>query len=139
MKLTDKNTGYILMNAQTQSEWDTCTHALLSFTPTDVEKWKKYAQTAKNLKEENPDFANLSFYESVDFLNLGDDILPEEVGWSFVELEEGENNWDQEELPEQRLDTHMMKVYSSGCIQFTAYGKHTSEEFWTTHLKVESL
>lgn len=47
--------------------------------------------------------------------------------WVFVEL-------DQEEtftVPENSLDCYRLILSANGIGQYRAYGKHTSEEFWT--------
>ncbi len=63
-------------------------------------------------------------------------ISSEEIGIDLFEDYE-----DQPEgltPPESRLDCHMAKI-SEKYIRFSAYGKHTGEEFWTSGILIESL
>ena len=51
---------------------------------------------------------------------------------------------DNEELetlsvPENRLDCYRLVVYKTGTAMYKAYGKHTSEEFYTEEFSLQQL
>lgn len=143
MKTTDKNTAYILLKANTNSEWDNCEFAIVHVS----DEWKK--EQAKRLElvkplEDDYHFLSMNFYDTaVDFYRTGEDGQPdieEMLGgkeWVFVELK----NEEQETftIPENRLDCHRLAVRANGTAYYTAYGKHTSEEFWTEQLDLNIL
>ncbi len=41
--------------------------------------------------------------------------------------------------PENRLDCYRLSVYRNGNANYKAYGKHTSEEFWTEDFLLTEL
>lgn len=143
MESTTNNTGYVLIKARTNSEWDTCEFAIVHIT----EDWKK--EQAKRLEAVQPfagdySFQSLNYYDTaVDFYKAGADDHPdieallEGKEWAFVALLEGEQ--ENLAIPENRLDCYRLVVYGSGNAVYKAYGKHTSEEFWTEEFSLAQL
>lgn len=135
MKISDKPTGYILIKANTDSEWDCCDFALIHLS----EKWKELqAERLKAVKPfaDNYSFSSMNFYDSsVEFFRVGDEEEPEtekllaDKDWTFVELDNDET--DRLVPPENRLDCYRLVIYRDGDAKYEAYGKYTSEEFWT--------
>ena len=41
--------------------------------------------------------------------------------------------------PESSLDCYKMVLYKNGDAKYTAYGKHTDEEFWTADLPLRKI
>lgn len=143
MKISDKPTEHILIKARTNSEWDCCEFALIYLS----EKWQQ--QQAKRLNVVKPfendySFHSIRFYDaSVNFYQSGDDGEPgiEELladrDWSFVEIDEDEQN----ELtpPENSLYCYTLEIHRDGNARYKAYGKHTDEEFWTNEIPLQQL
>ncbi len=140
MKATSQPTDYILTHAYCNSDWDECQFALIHCTAECKNQIKLRLQTLKNIENEIG-FASLNFYDtSVDFYRTDEDEQPYihallgEKDWTFVELDE-----DKQEkylIPENRLDTYRISLYRNGTAQFTANGKNTNEEFWTSEFSV---
>jgi len=143
MKSAINNTGYMLIKARTNSEWDNCEFAIVYIT----EDWIK--EQTKRLEAVNPfagdySFQSLNYYDSaVDFYITGENDQPDIEAllagkeWVFVEL-----TGDEQEafaVPENRLNCYRLKVYGSGNAQYCAYGKHTGEEFWTGEFSLTEL
>lgn len=81
MKLSSTPTEYILVRANSQSEWDCCDFAIITCDDSWKEAIKKKLEAAKSFKA--PDsFISFKFYDnSVDFYQSKDEeaeILPEE-------------------------------------------------------------
>lgn len=143
MKTTQKQTGYILLKAGTNSEWDNCDFAIIHIT----EEWKQELQ--KRLEAVKPfegdyNFSSLNYYDSaVDFYKQDDEDNPDfeklltEKQWVYVELDEGE----QEKLtvPENRLECYRMVIYANRRACYQAYGKHTGEKFWTEEFNLNAI
>ncbi|WP_447951660.1 hypothetical protein [Chryseobacterium koreense] len=143
MKLSDKSTAHILVKANTNSEWDNCEFAIIHIS----EEWKQ--EQAKRLAlvkplEGNLYFCSMNYYDTaVDFYRTGENDNPniEELlngkEWVFVELDEQEQ--EAFTVPENRLDCYRLVLRSNGTGYYTAYGKHTSEEFWTEEFLLTQL
>lgn len=144
MKLTNKRTNTILVNAQVCSEWDYCNAALIEdIDEKTIEKWKKYNKIATELKNSGTySFYYLSIWEVCTFLNLDEDRegyerIPEDRDWSYV-TDVTKEEID-EQRPEQRIDGLQLKFYGNGEMCFIGYGKHTSEEFWSSEIHLDNL
>ena len=143
MKLSEKPTAFLLVKAYTNSEWDTCDFAIVHLS----EDWKK--QQAKKLEAVKPfaedyNFQSLNYYDTaIDFYRIGEDEQPdiEELlagkEWVFVELDKDEQ--ETFTVPENSLDCYRLVVYKNGNAIYKAYGKHTSEEFWTEEFGLKTL
>lgn len=143
MKLSDKPTAHLLLKAGTNSEWDNCSFAIVHIT----EDWKKEQQ--KRLEMVKP-FAedyflqSLNYYDTaVDFYTADEDDNPDLYKWLenkpmvFVEVDKDE--LETLSVPENRLDCYRLVMYKTGTAMYKAYGKHTSEEFWTEEFPLTSL
>ncbi|MDR1501202.1 MAG: hypothetical protein LBT43_01935 [Prevotella sp.] len=76
----------------------------------------------------------MEFYQSKDDEA---EILSTEKEWEFVEL-----NKDEEESfgkPETRLEQSFLILYKDGSGFYKAYGKYTSEEFYTATFPVGKI
>ena len=143
MKLSDKATINILVKANTNSEWDNCEFAIIHLS----EQWKKeQAQRLEYVKplQGNYNFCSMNFYDTaVDFYRTGEKDQPDIENllagkeWVFVELENGEQ--ETFTIPENRLDCYRLVLRANGTAYYTAYGKHTSEEFWTEEFSLHQL
>jgi len=141
MKTTDKATAYLLVKANTNSEWDSCEFAIVHIP----DEWKR--EQAKRLEAVKPfaedyNFQSLSYYDTtVEFYRTGEDDQPDiekllaGKDWVFVEMD-GQEAFT---TPENRLDCYRLSVYRNGNANYKAYGKHTSEEFWTEDFLLTEL
>lgn len=139
MKLSDKATAHILVKANTNSEWDNCEFAIVHFSEEWIKEQANRLELVKPLQG-NYHFSSMNFYDTaVDFYSTGEDEQPDiekmlaDKEWVFVELD----NEEQETfpIPENRLSCYSLVLRASG----TAYGKHTSEEFWTEEIDLNIL
>lgn len=143
MKPSDKPTAHLLVKAHTDSEWDNCEFAIIHLS----EEWKqKQAQRLGYVKplQGNNSFGSMNFYDTaVDFYRAGEEDQPDMEKmlagkeWVFVELENGEP--ETFTVPENRLDCYRLVLRTNGTAYYTAYGKHTSEEFWTEEFSLHQL
>ena len=143
MQLSETPTDHILVRARTDSEWDSCDFAIISIS----EGWRKVQ--LERLEAITPFANDLSFFSlhffdgAADFYQPGDDGLPDidellgDNEWAFVELTQEEQ--DNLTPPESALDCYEMVLYKDGDAKYTAYGKYTSEEFWTTELPLRKI
>ncbi len=143
MKLSDNATAHILVKATTNSEWDNCEFAIVHLS----QEWKK--EQAKRLEAVKPfaedfNFQSLNYYDTaVEFYRTGEEDQPNietllaGKEWVFVELNEEEQ--ETFTVPENRLDCYRLVVHRNGNATYKAYGKHTSEEFWTEEFSLSQL
>lgn len=139
MKISQQPTNHILVKAYCQSEWDNCDFAIIACYGGWKERMQKRIDVARLFDNDDDLFSfrysdyNAGFYVSKD--GQPEDLLSEienGAGWVFVELEQGEE--DEFQTPESRLDCHMLNLYIDGTGAYTAYGKHTGEEYYTESL-----
>lgn len=124
-------TSRIIVKAFTGSEWDCCNYAVVRLP--DEGLIEKILEGLKHFPDD--DLSGVEYYyPAVDYLNLDDDVLDEDFAFLDDDVDVGILP-----TPEQRIDTQMFKVYKSGGIKFSGYGKHTSEEFWTECILLSHL
>lgn len=143
MKRSDKPTGQILLKAYTNSEWDDCEFAIINLSEEWKNEQKERLEYTSPLKEDWY-FSSIDFYDgSVDFYRSGNDDflnvneLLEGRDWSFVEL-------NSEEItaflpPENSMDSYRISLRGNGSAFYTAYGKHTGEQFWTADFLLNTI
>lgn len=143
MIVSAKATEYILVKANTNSEWDYCEFAIVPLS----EQWKK--EQTKRIELVTPlkgdfYFQSMAFYDTaVVFYMTAEDQQPnieEMLGdkeWVFVELEIRE--LETFTVLESHLDCYRLVLYSDGTAYYTAYGKYTGEEFWTEQFSLHQL
>ncbi|MDY5823619.1 MAG: hypothetical protein SPJ99_02005 [Candidatus Coprenecus sp.] len=135
MKRTEKATDTILVKAYTNSEWDRCDFAIVHCG----EAWKNLIRKRMEAIQpiaEDSELCSVRYYDaSVDFFQTDDkDILKllEQEDWTFIEMDEDEERTLVS--PENRLDTYRLYIFPKGGFMYSAFGKHTGEEFWTEEL-----
>ena len=139
MKATNKFTPYILIQSNTNSEWDTCRFALIhtdkDFT-SSLQQWQAHLQQI----EEEPFFSSIDFYYgNVAFCqrNTQAEAILQNKVWTFVELTEEE--FSSLSLTENYLTCYKLHLCKGSNAYFTAYGKHTDEEFWTEEFAIDEV
>ena len=143
MKASETATRYVLIGAQTNSEWDGCDFAIITITEEWKEQQRERLQLVRPFQGDNC-FQSLVYYDTaVGFFRTDDDDQPglenllEEKQWVYVELTEEELG--KLTVPENRLDCHRLLIRADGTAYYKAYGKHTSEEFWTENFSLDVL
>lgn len=143
MKASKIPTEYLLLQAQTISDWDYCAFAIVHLS----EEWKQekldwlgYVEPLKS----NSHFQSMNFYDTaVEFHQTDNDDNPDlenllaDREWVFVELDERE--LETFALPESALDCYRFVLRSDGTAYYKAYGKHTGEEFSTWDFDVAAV
>jgi len=140
MKLSSTPTNFILVKADSQSEWDQCNFALITCDDNWKEAIKKKLEAIGSF--DAPDgFLSFRFCDnSVEFYQSKEDeaeLVSWEKEWSFVTLTEEKK--DSFEKPESRLDPGSLILYKDGTGFYKTYGKHTNEEFYTAELPLRKI
>lgn len=141
MKKSIKPTEYLLIKAK--SEWDDCDFAIIHITEEWKKTQKKRVEVAK-IVENDSDLKWLNYEDvKVEFFKFSKENYPQIEEWLseknqfFVELEK--DDLKQLLQPEHDLHNRQMQVFRSGYAIYNAFGKHTSEEFWTQEFSLEEL
>ncbi len=139
MKTTLQPTNHILVKAYTDSEWDECHFAIIYCGENWAERLAKRLDAMQPFADDY-NFCSLTFYDtSADFYRINEElnVLSTDKAWDFVQLEDDEEqNFS---VPENRLNTYQISLYRDGTIKYSAYGKHTGEEFWTEELPARDI
>lgn len=143
MKTTSQPTDYILIKAQTNSDWDECHFAIILCSQEWKEQTRQRLKTVQHIETEIG-FVSLNYYDTaVDFYRADEKTQTEinqNLGvkdWAFIELDENEQETFL--VPENRLDTFRLSLYRYGTAMFSASGKHSGEEFWTSEFSVSEI
>ena len=143
MKATSTITDFVLVKAYTNSDWDECHFALIHCTKDWRERMEQHLNSLQSVESEYG-FVSLNYYDtSVDFYRADEKTQTEinqmlsDKEWTFVELDENE----QETLlaPESRLDTYRLSLYRYGTAIYTAHGKHSGDEFYTSEFSIKTI
>lgn len=143
MKTTSNITDFILVKSDTGSDWDNCHFALIHCTKDWRERMEQRLNSLQSVESEYG-FVSLNYYDtSVDFYRADEktqteiDQLLGEKDWAFVELDENEQ--DTFLVPENRLNYYRLSLYQYGTGIYTAHGKHSGEEFYTTEFPIKTI
>ncbi len=137
-------TGTIAIKARTGSEWDNIDFALLHITEQSIRDMKERLECPTMVKDSR-NFAGLRYWDDPDgwyMYGEGEEFekLSEVLDfqdWCYLDITEDEIN--DLGAPEQRIDGVTLKIQTDKSQQFTGYGKHTSEEFWTSDVPMDTL
>jgi hypothetical protein len=145
MEKVTYRTEHILLKANTDSEWDDCTFAIIYLT----EQWRQLlAERASWLIpcKKDSSFFSLTYWDShiAFFIHTGDDqedalygsdLMEEDEIWSYVSVTEDE--LDRFKRPENKICVYQLRIMSDGYAQFQAWGDHTHEKFYTEQFELE--
>ena len=143
MKKTLQPTEYLLIKAMTNSEWDDCGFAIIHITDDWKQTQKKRLEAVKPL-ENDYDLKWLNYTDTnIEFFKFSEEHYPEVEEWLsernqiFIELRKE----DLKKLltHENRPHNYQMQVFKNGNAIYNAFGKHTSEEFWTEEFLLTQL
>ncbi len=141
MKTSQQPTNRILVRAHTDSEWDFCDFAIIDCGKEWADRTAKRLDAARTLYDDTDFFSCCYFDGGVSFCVSReedlDELLPDGNVWTFVELEDGEQ--ERFAVPESRLECYRQVLYKSDYGRYTALGKHTGEEFYTEDLPLGEI
>ncbi|MBB6271832.1 hypothetical protein HDF26_002289 [Pedobacter cryoconitis] len=145
MKVSKQPTGYLMLKAKSNSEWDSCDFVIVEAS----KSWQNLMSKRLVLLQ---DFRNDAYFyshaywdapsgyfihgfeqqDSISFF-----LADQQCDWCFVELSGDE--LDALTAPENKLDAHQMCITGSGSMHYKAYGKYTGESFWTESIDIPSV
>ena len=146
MKPSKKRTGHVIILANSNSEWDTCTHVLVTYNEETLKRWQDYANALQGIINNTKypqEIHCLTIWGSCRFLKLDEEEYPEiydevkKSGFVYVHLK-GYESFNLI-LVEQYVDVVELKIYREGNLSFSGYGKHTGEEFWSNKVPLDKL
>ena len=145
MKRSEQPTAYIFVLANTLSQWDSCDFAIIHLT----DDWRR--EMLKRFELKQPFIDDNTFYshhywdfpqgfyvhDYEDEEETTVHLLNEDEEWIYIDT-------DETELaalcrPESKLDTYQLILTKYGTASFSAMGKHTSEEYWTSHFDINKV
>ena len=144
MKLSKERTGNIIVKAWTNSEWDSCNFAIIGISEDYLQALVLRSEAANKLSEMDR-FVSMKFVDGhADYY-----ILPEEDNEVLEDFRAGKEDWSyisitQEEIdelskPEQYVDCGVSVFDKYGCVRYSACGKHTGEDFYTSEIVISQL
>lgn len=140
MKISQQPTNHILARAYTNSDADSCDFAIITCRENWAEDIRKRLDATLSNNDIDEFYSSRYRDGSADFYVSNEstaDVLPDGQDWAFVELDEGEQ--DQFEEPEGRLDCYYMALEKNGLGFYTASGKYSGDEFYTTDLPLKDI
>ena len=143
MKVSLKPTEYLLIKAMTNSELDDCGFAIIHITDEWKKAQRKRLEALKPL-ENDYDLKWLNYADTnIEFFKFSEEHYPQVEEWlserSRIFIELGTDDLKRLLQPENRLNCSQMQVYKNGNAIYNAFGKHTSEEFWTEEFSLWEL
>lgn len=146
MNISPTPTRHILIKAQTNAEYDTCSSAIILINDKWMEKQQIRSNAAMQFKEDNY-FASLAFRNSmIEFLSDNNERVEEllkrisiaEQQWCYLEVTEEEI--EDLEKPENRIEAYQIKFDQYNCAFYSAYAKNDGQiEFWTADFPVLTI
>lgn len=144
MKLSNVPTGWLMVNAFIQSEWDSVDFILLDISnPVFNNFLREIVDKAKAFKDD-PSFYCLSYWSdnaewyTHSYKDDGDVETPQlKDNWSYVTVTKKEI--DKLKKPENALGGGVIKAFASGFIRFTNSGEHTGEQLWSDDIKIDEI
>ena len=144
MKLSKKRTDWILVKADTNSEWDTVDFILLNIGDTRHCKYLQECIEKGKAFKDDLWFYCLQYWCTCDgwYRETDDDVmltpeLDKIETWSYVKVTEKEI--DLLDVPESQIDASTLKVFKDGTVQFCGSGKHSGEEYYSATFDLEQI
>jgi hypothetical protein len=127
---------HLIIKAHTNSEWDDVSSALVELDDDSISELRKIRNAVENFNTDGLSFNKASFFF------YGVDFKISESG-QYDEIENGFTIVEDLDLsdysnPESDLDCCMIHV-DKDSFNFTAYGKHTGEEFYSETVSFEEF
>jgi hypothetical protein len=152
LKISATPTKTIAIAARTQSEWDRVDFAIVNLNDNWIILLSERMECIKLVKDSSC-FQNIQWDDNPDAWHMfgGINQVWEETGltdeleaelqkseWVYVE-DITEDQADNLMIPEQRIDGESVSINGNFSLQFRGYGKHTSEEFWTSAIPMQTI
>lgn len=145
MKKSIAPTDYIFILAHTASEWDSCDFAIIHLPDHWRREMRKRLDLIQPFIDDDTFYSHhywdfpqgfyVHDYEDEEETTLH--LLNEGEAWAYIVTDETE--LAALRTPESRLDTYQLAINKYKTASFSAMGKHTGEEYWTTVIDVEEL
>jgi len=145
MKRSEKPTDYIFILANTLSQWDSCDFAVIHLTREWREVMRNRFDLIQSFTDDDTFYSHhywdfpqgfyVHDYEDEEETTLH--LLNEGEDWAYIETDDAELATLRK--PESSLDTYQLTITRYGTASFSAMGKHTSEEYWTSHFEINEL
>ena len=127
---------HLIIKAHTNSEWDSVSSALVELNDDSISELRKIRNAVENFNTDGLSFHRASFFfGGVDF-KISDSGEYDEMESCFTVVEDLDLS-DYTD-PESPLDSATIEVNKSG-FKFTAFGKHTGEEFYSETVSFEDF
>ena len=143
MKLSDKPTDFILLQAQSSSQFDNNEFAIVHLS----EKWKQtQMQRIEDFRTicETPNFQSIIYYDTSICFYRTQKKQPPDIEtimtgkiWGYIEFDEKKQNLFTS--PEVDLQHYSLVLLPNGTAYYKAQVKHTDEEFWTEEFSLDEL
>jgi hypothetical protein len=140
-------TEYVLVRAVTKCDWDPCHFAVLHITAAWVFIMQQRLKAVEPFKGDNTFYSLTYWDEPMDYYACEEEseigLLLQELyqqnhSWAYVSLEDPEEylKWD---IPENRLDTHMMMINADGGASYMCFSRHTEDEYSTEGFSLQKI
>jgi hypothetical protein len=127
---------HLIIKAHTNSEWDNVSSALLELDDDSISELRKIRNAVENFNTDGLSFNRASFFfYGVDF-KISDSGQYDEIENGFTIVED--LDMSDYSNPESDLDCCTIHV-DKDSFNFTAYGKHTGEEFYSETVSFEEF
>jgi len=139
MKLVNHRTDTLIIRAGSNSEWDGCSYAIIDVSDGYLERLNAIADTVSTTVGKIDGLLNVSFLDSnVEFfVDIPEELqLTAEQVWAFIEDFDAEDAFT---WPESPLECHQVRVGRIGGVYWLAYGKYTSEEYFSESINIFDL
>lgn len=143
MNLSHIPTDYIFVCAQTNSDWDSCTFAIITISP----EWRK-EQTDRihffKALEGSDSFHEAQFFNTeIEFFDADYELseivkgFDKKLDWCFLQVTQDE--LDHLHTPESTIGTCCICIDAFGNGKYKAWAKHSGEEFFTDQFSITEI
>lgn len=136
---------HLIIKALTNSEWDTCTFAIVPIDKEIIEYWKTLFDAVTGLaKPIITTGGHIAVYDESAYYFADDSDLPDSIYSQLNDkywliMDEEECFFTSYKAPETKLEAEMLKMTFHGVIYFSAFGEYTGEEFYTEDISLETI
>jgi hypothetical protein len=144
MKLSQQPTEYIIVRADSASEWVFPNAAIIQSNPKLPGLGKRMVKLLKELEQEGLEVYKVAFWDNVTFLKIDEDeedieedvidFLEEDEGWSFVDITEEEIT----KYSLNKVDAGQMTIDIFNDINWKGYNSG-GDEYYTKDIDIEEL
>jgi len=143
MKLSKERTGNIIVKAWTNSEWDDTNFAIIGVSEDYLQALVLRSEAANKLSEMDR-FISMKFVDGhADYYILPEDnevlhgFVTGKDDWSYIDISLEEIS--ELSKPEQHMDCEVSIFDKYGWFTYSAQGKHTGEDFYTSEIVISQL